>query len=266
MENNFKNITYQVDNQGIVVITINREAKLNALNLELLNELRLCVREIAKDKEFQIKGVILTGAGEKAFIAGADIAQMSAMDDREAYEFGELGQEVTMMIEALRVPVIAAVNGFALGGGCEFALACDFIFATKKSIFGQPEVKLGLIPGFGGTQRLARLVGRARARELIYTGRTMDAVEAERIGLVTKIFEDKEALMQGARDTFKQICANSPMAIWHSKRALNYGIDLTLKEGLSYELEEFAISFITQDKREGVSAFLEKRQPHFQGK
>lgn len=135
MENNFQNITYQLDGQGIATITINRETKLNALNLDVLKELRECVYEIAKDKEFQVKGVILTGVGEKAFIAGADIAQMSTMDDRQAYEFGELGQEVTMLIEALRVPVIAAVNGFALGGGCEFAMACDFIYATKKSIF-----------------------------------------------------------------------------------------------------------------------------------
>ena len=265
-KNKFKNLLFEIDSHGIGVLTINRENKLNALNMEVLTELRDCVRDLGRDKEFGLRGLILTGAGEKAFIAGADIAEMKEMNEQKSFEFGELGQEVTLLFEALRFPVIAAVNGFALGGGCEFAMACDFIFATKKSLFGQPEVKLGLIPGFGGTQRLARYIGRQWAREIVYTGRNIDAEEARNLGLVLKIFEDKSALMAGARESLMMMASNSPMAIWHSKRAINFGADLSLKEGMSYELEEFVLSFGSQDKVEGTNAFVEKRRPHFLGK
>ncbi len=253
------------ERDGIGFITINRPKKLNALNQGLLNELKELLVEINSDKEYRLQGVIVTGAGDKAFIAGADIAEMENMNPDEARSFSKLGQQVTLLFEKIRIPVIAAVNGFALGGGTEMAMCCDFIYATESAVFGQPEVKLGLIPGFGGTQRLAKLIGRNRAKEMVYTGRNMKAQEALTVGLVVKLFTNKDEMLEAAQKTMKYIQKNSPAAISSSKRAMNEGNDLKVIEGLSVELNEFSEIFKTQDMREGTKAFLEKRAPQFKG-
>jgi len=263
--NKYTNINLEVE-QSIGVLTINREAKLNALNAEVISELKDLLSHILnEDKNFSLKGLILTGAGEKAFIAGADIAGMSAMTVAEARAFGAMGQEVTMLFEKLPIPVIACVNGFALGGGCEMAMSCDFIFATKTAMFGQPEVKLGLIPGFGGTQRLSRIVGRNIARELIYTGRNVKIDEAVSLGLVNQVFEDKVTMLAAAKKMLAQIAANSPLAVSLSKRVINEGVDLTVAEGLGCELDQFSAVFGSNDMKEGTKAFMEKRAPEFKG-
>lgn len=247
-------------------ITINRPAKLNALNIELLHELKDLLIELKTDETFQLRGLLVTGEGEKAFIAGADIAEMSDMNPSDAYTFGQLGQQVTLLFETLNIPVIACVNGFALGGGCEIAMSCDFIYATPSAVFGQPEVKLGLIPGFGGTQRLAKLVGRNQAKELIYTGRNVNAEEAKAMGLILKIFATKELMLEEATKTLKAIAANSSFAVSIAKKVMNEGIDLTTIEGLQLEKRQFSAIFTSEDMREGTKAFIEKRAPSFKGK
>jgi enoyl-CoA hydratase len=248
------------------VITINRPTKLNALNIELLGELKELLLELKKDENFSVKGILLTGEGDKSFIAGADIAEMSDMTPSDAYTFGHLGQQVTLLFESLHVPVIACVNGFALGGGCEIAMSCDFIYATENALFGQPEVKLGLIPGFGGTQRLAKIVGRNHAKEIIYTGRNVKAPEATSLGLVLKTFATKAEMMDVARKTLEQITANSSFAVSIAKKVMNEGIDLTISEGLQLEKRQFSGIFTSEDMREGTRAFIEKRAPQFKGK
>lgn len=253
-----------VDHFG--TITVNRPTKLNALNVELLSELKELLVEISKDEKFEIKGLILTGEGEKAFIAGADIAEMSEMNPSDAYTLGQLGQQVTVLIETLPIPVIACVNGFALGGGCEMAMCCDFIYSTHNGVFGQPEVKLGLIPGFGGTQRLAKLVGRNRAKEMIFTGRNVKADEAQLMGLVLKTFETKAQMIEEATKALKAISSNSSFAVSIAKKVMNEGIDLTIHEGLQLEKRQFSAIFSSEDMREGTSAFIEKRTPQFKGK
>lgn len=253
-----------VDHFG--TITINRPTKLNALNVELLSELKELLSEIRKDEVFAIKGLMITGEGDKAFIAGADIAEMSDMTPSDAYTFGQLGQQVTLLLENVQVPVIACVNGFALGGGCEIAMSCDFIYSTDNGVFGQPEVKLGLIPGFGGTQRLARLVGRNHAKEMIFTGRNVKADEAKKMGLVLKTFETKAQMIEEALKTLKSLSANSPFAISIAKKVIYEGIDLTIPEGLQLEKRQFSAIFSSEDMREGTRAFVEKRAPQFKGK
>lgn len=248
------------------VITINRETKLNALNIELLSELKELLQELKKDEAFEILGMVVTGSGEKAFIAGADIVEMSEMTPSDAYTFGQLGQQVTLLFETLQVPVIACVNGFALGGGCEIAMSCDFIYSTNSGVFGQPEVKLGLIPGFGGTQRLAKLVGRNRAKEMIYTGRNVNAEEALSMGLVLKVFATKKEMLEEAFKTLAVMTKNSPFAISIVKKVMNEGIDLTIAEGLQLEKRQFSGIFSSEDMREGTRAFFEKRAPQFKGK
>lgn len=248
------------------VITINRPAKMNALNVELLGELKDLLTELKNDDQFSILGLIVTGEGDKAFIAGADIAEMSDMNPSDAYTFGHLGQQVTLLFENLQIPVIACVNGFALGGGCEIAMSCDFIYSTETAVFGQPEVKLGLIPGFGGTQRLAKLVGRNNAKELIYSGRNMKADEALRMGLVVRTFATKDAMMEDGMKTLKMISANSPFAVSIAKKVMNEGIDLTVAEGLQLEKRQFSGIFSSLDMREGTRAFVEKRAAKFLGK
>ena len=247
-------------------ITINRPTKLNALNVELLSELKELLTELKEDDHFNVHGLIVTGEGEKAFIAGADIAEMSDMTPSDAYTFGQLGQNVTILFETLRVPVIACVNGFALGGGCEMAMSCDFIYATDNAVFGQPEVKLGLIPGFGGTQRLAKLVGRNNAKELIFSGRNVKADEALRMGLVVRTFSNKPEMIAEAMKTLKSCAANSPYAVSIAKKVMNEGIDLTIAEGLQLEKRQFSAIFSSEDMREGTRAFMEKRVPSFKGK
>ena len=263
---NFETIIFeQIEEVGIV--TINREKKLNALSEQVLSELTALLGEInSSNNDWNLKGLILTGSGEKAFIAGADIKAMTEMDLDKAKVFGKLGQDLTLAFETLRIPVIAAVNGFALGGGCEMAMACDFIYATENSLFGQPEVKLGLIPGFGGTQRLARIVGSNRAKEFIYTGDNITAARAYEMGLVTKLYSNKTELIEAATNTIKKIAKNSPMAVYHSKMAINQGVDQEIEPALETELNFFASSFVTEDMKEGTSAFIEKRSPNFTGK
>lgn len=249
------------------IITINRPNKLNALNFELLSELKELLIELKKDEEkFEILGLLVTGEGEKAFIAGADIAEMSEMTPSDAFTFGQLGQGVTLLFEALNIPVIACVNGFALGGGCEMAMSCDFIYATNNAVFGQPEVKLGLIPGFGGTQRLAKLIGRNNAKELIYTGKNINATEAARMGLTVKTFSSKAEMLDEGIKTLKLIASNSPYAVSIAKKVMNEGIDLTIAEGLQLEKRQFSGIFSSEDMREGTKAFVDKRTPEFRGK
>lgn len=261
----YQTLTFEVKDR-FATITINRPTKMNALNSEMLGELKELLVDIKTDSEYKILGIILTGAGEKAFIAGADIAEMSDMTPSDAYTLGQLGQQVTTLFETLQVPVIAAVNGFALGGGCEMAMCCDFIYATDSAVFGQPEVKLGLIPGFGGTQRLAKLVGRNNAKELIYSGRNLKADEALRLGLIVRTFPTKDAMMEEAMKTLKAISMNSPHAVSMAKKVMNEGIDLTIAEGLQLEKRQFSGIFSSEDMREGTRAFVEKRAPSFKGK
>ncbi len=263
---NYETILFEQEN-SIGKITINRESKLNALNSNVLKELKdLLETIINEDKNYSIRGLVLTGAGDKAFIAGADISEMNGMTTAEAQGFGKLGQDVSLLFEKIKVPVIAAVNGFALGGGCEMAMSCDFIYATETAVFGQPEVKLGLIPGYGGTQRLARLIGRNKAKEIIYTGRNIKADEALNLGLAVKMFSTKEEMLQAVEDTFSKILRNSPLAVGASKNVMNLGNDLTVAQGLECELQQFAEIFSSADMKEGTTAFMEKRAPQFTGK
>jgi enoyl-CoA hydratase len=261
MTNNFKFLHFELVDQ-IGILTLNREDKLNALSLEVLEELQSFCEFACKTK---MKGLIFTGAGEKAFIAGADIQAMTKMSEKEAITFSNLGQQVTFMLEELRFPVIAAVNGFALGGGCEMALACDFMLATDNAVFGLPEVSLGLIPGFGGTQRLAKVIGRHRAKELIYTGRKVKAQEALSMGLVLNTYATKQEMLSAAKQIIETSANNSPKAIGVAKFVMNRGIDLPNEEGLKFEREHFAAMFSSYDMQEGCAAFLEKRKPQFKG-
>ena len=247
---------------GVILLTLNREDKLNALNEEVLDELGEFFRLLDPKKT---RGVIFTGAGEKSFIAGADIAGMSEMDEEAGCAFSDKGQKVSLYIEESPVPVIAAVNGFALGGGLEMALSCDFILASKNAFLGLPEVSLGLIPGFGGTQRLTRIVGRNRAKELIYTGKKITADEAKTMGLVLDVVETKEALIEASLAIFKQISRNSPFAVSQAKAVINAGADLTIDSGLEEEKKVFSEIFNSYDMKEGTKAFTEKRRPEFKG-
>lgn len=261
----FQTITFEVK-EKFGTLTINRPTKLNALNVEVLSELKELLTDLKNDEKFELLGLIVTGSGEKAFIAGADITEMSDMNPSDAYTFGNLGQQVTLLFETLQVPVIACVNGFALGGGLEMAMSCDFIYATENAVFGQPEVKLGLIPGFGGTQRLAKLVGRNNAKEIIFSGRNVKADEASKMGLVVRLLATKDEMMNEATKTLKAIAANSPYAVSMAKKVMNEGIDLTITEGLQLEKRQFSCIFTSEDMREGTKAFVEKRAPNFKGR
>lgn len=240
---------------SLAIVTINRPDALNSLDQATLLALRHQLGELAKS---DARAAILTGAGGRAFVAGADIAAMSKMSAAEALDFARLGQSVFAAIEALPMPVIAAVDGFALGGGCEIALACDFIYASDKLKIGQPEVKLGVVPGFGGTQRLARRIGLGMARELIYTGRQIGSAEALRIGLVNAVFPRAE-LMDAAKKAALEIAAMSPNAIMLAKRAMNEGAGIPLTPAVELEAQAFSDCFAHGDQREGMTAFLEKR-------
>ena len=242
-------------------LTINRPDKLNALSHEVLTDLSAAIETLGGND--QVWAVLITGTG-KAFVAGADIAAMKSMSEAEGLEFGALGHGVFTAIENLRCPVIAAVNGFALGGGCELALACDFIYASSKAKFGQPEVNLGIIPGFGGTQRLPRRVGSAAARELIYTGKMINAQEALRLGLANAVFEPDELLAE-AKKTATEIASKGPLAVASAKQLIRDGVDLPLPEANRREQAAFGDAFGTEDQSEGMAAFLEKRAPTFKG-
>ncbi len=248
--------------EGIVTLTLNRPEKLNALNRELIEALETAFRELGKDAS--VRAAILTGAGEKAFAAGADIEAMSGMSPIQAKEFSQLGHTVGALMESAHFPVIGAVNGFALGGGCELALACDFLFASDKAKFGQPEVNLAVIPGFGGTQRLLRRVGIGRARELCFTGDIINAEEALRIGLVNRVLPGSELLAK-AREVAATIAAKGPLAIAQCKRILLRGADLPLPTANELEAQAFGTLFGSEDQKEGMKAFLEKRKASFKG-
>lgn len=259
MTNNFETLLLDITGE-VGVLTINRPAKLNALNIQVLRELKSCLTELQSSK---LKGLLVTGEGEKAFIAGADIAEMKPMTTGEAEAFAELGQQVTLLLETLPFPTIAAVNGFALGGGFEVAMSCDFIFATKNAVFGLPEVKLGLFPGFGGTQRLPRVVGERRAKEIIFSGRNIASEEAKSLGIALEVFEDKTKLLEGCQTWFKIANANSNYAIARAKETLREGIEKTLEEGLKVEAKAFGKIFQTEQMIEGTTAFVEKRKAKF---
>ena len=244
-------------------VTVDRPKSLNALDTRTLQELEKIAGDLALRSD--IRGVVVTGAGEKAFVAGADIAEMNGMDADRARHFGALGQRVMDAISALPFPVVAAVNGFALGGGCELALACDFIYASENARFGLPEVSLGVLPGFGGTQRLTRLVGRARAKELIFTGDMLDAAKAKEIGLVLDVLPLPK-LLGHARAALERVAKKGPLAIRRAKEAIDRGADLDLADGLEIEHQLFSDLFNSADRTEGMKAFLEKRPPVFTGR
>jgi enoyl-CoA hydratase/carnithine racemase len=248
---------------SIAYVTVDRPKVLNALNTSTWVDLKAAF-EVARE-DTSVRGVILTGAGDKAFIAGADIGELAQLDAYQAEESSRLGQGVLDLIENLGKPVIAAINGFALGGGCETAMACTLRIAVEHARFGQPEVKLGLLPGGGGTQRLPRLVGKGRALQLILTGETISAQEAYRIGLVNEVVS-AESLIDRAEAILKQVAANAPIAVKFSLDAANKGSETSQSAGLALEASYFGICAASEDKKEGTAAFLEKRAPQFRGR
>jgi enoyl-CoA hydratase len=245
---------------GIATISVNRPKALNALNPQVVEEIGAALKEIGANPEVRV--AILTGTGDKAFVAGADIGSMAQMTALEAKRFSAAGQEVLLAMESAEFPIIAAVNGFALGGGTEIAMACDFIYASENAKFGQPEINLGIIPGFGGTQRLARLVGKGWARELCLTGAIISAQEAKEIGLVNKVFPHDQ-LMGEVRKTAQLIASKGRAALRAIKHTVNRGADVDLRNGCAMEVDAFAIAFTSPDAKEGLNAFLEKRKPEF---
>ncbi|MCB0333269.1 MAG: enoyl-CoA hydratase/isomerase family protein [Bdellovibrionales bacterium] len=247
---------------SLLRVEINRPKSLNALNREVLESLRTTFEELKGDTS--LRAVIITGAGEKAFVAGADIQSMSDLDEAGIRSYVELGQQVMRSIEQCHVPVIAAVNGFALGGGLELALSCDIILASSKAKLGQPEVNLGIIPGFGGTQRLIYRCGVGTARRLCYTGDILSAEEGARLGIVDQVFEP-EALLEQAHAMAQTIASKGPLAVWGAKEVIREAQDGLLCEGLSKEVEKFLELFQSADRKEGMAAFLEKRTPDFTG-
>ncbi|MBZ4663380.1 MAG: enoyl-CoA hydratase/isomerase family protein [Caloramator sp.] len=251
-----ENISFE-KRDNVAVLKISRPKFLNALNSNTLLELDSIIEDVKRDKDIYV--LVITGEGNKAFVAGADIKEMSNMFVFEAREFSILGNSVFRKIEELEIPTIAAVNGYALGGGCELSLCCDIRIASENAKFGQPEVTLGITPGFGGTQRLARIIGTSRAKELIYTGRMIDAKEAEKIGLVNKVVP-QENLMDEVMDLANSISKNAPVAVRMCKVAINRGIDVDIKTGIQYEAEIFSHCFSTEDQRDAMAAFLDKRK------
>jgi enoyl-CoA hydratase len=256
-----ENVLYE-KRDGIAYVTLNRPKVLNALNQLTWQDLRTAFEDARDDTS--VRGVILTGAGDKAFIAGADISELATVSAVHAEEGSRYGQQVLDLVENLGKPVIAAINGFALGGGCETAMACTIRLATETARFGQPEVKLGVIAGGGGTQRLPRLVGKGRALQLLLTAGMIDAQEAYRIGLVNEVVPAAN-LTTRAEEILKQIFSNAPLAVKYSLEAVNKGMDTSQSEGLSLEASFFGLCAGTEDKGEGTRAFLEKRAPQFQG-
>lgn len=255
--------------QSMVTITLDRPEALNALSTQVVDDLDHCLTVLEganrNDDGWQVRGLVITGAGEKAFAAGADIREMTTMTPDQAWEYSTRMQALTLRLESLPVPVIAAVNGFALGGGCELALACDFIYATAAASFGQPEVSLGLVPGFGGSVRLQQRVGPSQAREMLFTGRRIKADQAHRLGLVNAVFEDREAMHTAAATTITEIAGHSPTAVAAVKATMTRVEGRTTIDGLSIEADSFRQAFTTSDMREGTRAFLAKEKPAFPG-
>ena len=257
-----KNVILEKE-EHLAIVTINRPKALNALNSETLKDLDTVIEDLEKDSN--IYAVILKGAGDKSFVAGADISEMKDLNEEQGKEFGILGNNVFLRLENLPKPVIAAISGFALGGGCELSMACDIRIASEKAKFGQPEAGLGITPGFGGTQRLARIVGAGRAKELIYTCDLIKADEAYRIGLVNKVVP-LENLLDEAKAIAAKIIANAPIAVKYCKDAINRGTQVSIDKAVIIEAEDFGKCFSSDDQKEGMSAFLEGREKNFQNK
>ena len=258
----YKNLLFEIED-GIATITINRPDKLNALNDTTIRELGRAAEEVRSRDE--VRGAILTGAGSKAFVAGADIAELAQMGPIDGIEVSRLGQRVFRAIELSRKPMVAAVNGFALGGGCELALACHLRIASENAKFGLPEVKLGIIPGYGGTIRLPRIVGKGRALELVLTGEMIDATEAHRIGLANRVVPPDE-LQGAARELMTTILRNGPVALGLAIESVTRGLEMDTDDASALESNSFGLLAATEDMREGMSAFLEKRRAEFRGK
>ena len=260
----YKSILF--DNDGpIWTLTINRPKALNALNSEVLSEMGDALRQLSEMNYDNARTLIITGAGEKAFVAGADIKELADLNEEQAEQFARRGQSTFHELNLLKIPVIAAVNGFALGGGCELALACDFIYASEKAKFGLPEVSLGLIPGFGGTVRMSRAIGMRRARELTFSGEMISAEEAFRMGLVNKFFP-ADQLLPEVRKKIDLILSRAPIAVTHAKKSMNMTWDMEVEEAQKQEALQFAQLFNTEDCKEGTKAFVEGRKAVFQGK
>jgi enoyl-CoA hydratase len=262
--NEYTNLLIEVEPEsGVALLTINRADKLNALNSALLTELSEALDELAASTE--VRALVITGAGSKAFVAGADIGEIAALDgEDDGAEFARIGQGVFAKIEALDIPVVMAINGYALGGGCELALCGDIRIASESAQMGQPEVSLGVIPGYGGTQRLSRLIGRDRAKGLIFTGERIGAEEAFRLGLVDRVVP-AAGLIEEAFALAGSLAAKAPRAIALAKRAINDGFELALDEAIALEADLFGQAVATDDRREGTNAFIEKRQPKWNG-
>lgn len=257
----YENILFEVEN-GIATLTFNRPKVLNALTFQTLQEVGQAISTVEDDED--IRALVLTGAGDRAFVAGADINELQNLNPVSAKKFAVEGQKVLFDLEDLPIPVIACVNGFALGGGCEIALACDFIYASETAKLGQPEINLGIIPGFGGTQRLLRLVGRARAKELCLTGVMISAEEAMEMGLVNRVFPP-DTLVEETKKVASLIASKGRVATRAAKHVIDQGMNMDLRNACALEMEAFALCFASEDAREGFGAFLEKRQPNFAG-
>ena len=257
----YENIIFEIK-KNIAVITINRPKSLNALNTDVLNELFCAFEEVSSNPDIRV--LILTGSGEKAFVAGADIAELAELNTLQAKLFASGGHKTMAAIGDLSIPVIAAVNGFALGGGLELALSCDFIYASDNAKFGLPEITLGLIPGFGGTQRLSRIIGKNLAKELIFTGKIISADEAFQMGFVNKIVAPDQ-LMDKTFKTAEAITTKGRVSLNAAKQTINQGLDVDLATGCKMEIDSFALCMASEDAKEGTHAFLEKRKPEFKG-
>ncbi len=257
----YKNIIFQIEEQ-IATITFNRPKVLNALNEASLKEFSHAIDKVAGDEDIRV--LILTGAGDRSFVAGADITEFLKFNALKAKIFSEMGHGIVSKLQELPIPVIGAVNGFALGGGCEVVIACDFIYASENAMFGLPEINLGIIPGFGGTQRLPRIIGKNRAKEMIFTGKMISAAEAQAMGLVNKVCLQNQ-LMDEVLNVAKIIVAKGKVSLRAAKQAINNGMDVDLKTGCRIEIDAFAVCLASPDAKEGTKAFLEKRPPDFKG-
>ncbi len=257
----YEHIIFEIKS-ALATITFNRPTAMNALNSALIEELSMALDNIASNENIRV--LILTGAGDKSFVAGADINELATFNPLEAKLFSKKGHQTIHKLQMLPIPVIAAVNGFALGGGSEIALACDFIYASKNAKFGLPEITLGIIPGFGGTQRLPRLIGKNLAKELIFTGKMISAEDAMRMGIVNQIHE-AESLMEAVQATANIIATRGRASLRAAKQAINKGMDVDLQTGCDMEIDAFSLCMASVDAREGTSAFLEKRKAEFKG-